>query len=132
METKKSISMLEDRKVNVKIKLALLWVALMFLYIYNDIFSMFQPGHVAELVEGQLGGIKFTQTLLFSAAVLMALVLCGIWAYGVIAGIALVIQHGLSFDSPFGALVDALVFLLVLLFAVWFTVTVWSNKEQFK
>lgn len=64
--------MLEDRTVNVKIKLALLWAALMFFYIYNDIFSLFQPGHVAELVEGQLEGIRFTQPLLFGAAVLMA------------------------------------------------------------
>ena len=64
--------MLEDRTVNVKVKLALLWVALMFIYIYNDIFSLFQPGHVAELVEGQLEGVQFTQPLLFGAAVLMA------------------------------------------------------------
>lgn len=64
--------MLEDRTVNVKVKLALLWVALMFFYVYNDIFSLFQPGHVAELVEGQLEGIQFTQSLLFGAAVLMA------------------------------------------------------------
>ena len=28
--------MLEDRKVNVKAKLALLWVALMFFYIYTE------------------------------------------------------------------------------------------------
>jgi hypothetical protein len=72
MKTKKITRMLEDRKVHVKVKLALLWVALMFFYVYNDVFSMFQPGHVAELVEGQLEGVQFTQTLLFGAAVLMA------------------------------------------------------------
>jgi hypothetical protein len=72
MNTKETASMLEDGKVNVKAKLALLWVALMFLYIYNDLFSLWQPGHVAELVEGQLMGVQFTQTLLFGAAVLMA------------------------------------------------------------
>jgi hypothetical protein len=72
MNTKQTTSMLEDRKVNVKAKLALLWVALMFFYIYNDLFSILQPGHVAELVEGQMGGVQFTQTILFSAAVLMA------------------------------------------------------------
>ena len=72
MKTKKTAIMLEDKKVNVKAKLALLWVALMFFYVYNDLFSLFQPGHVAELVEGQLEGVQFTQTLLFGAAVLMA------------------------------------------------------------
>ena len=64
--------MLEDRKVNTKLKLALLWVALMFFYIYNDIFSMYQPGHAADLVEGHLEGVQFTQLLLFGAALLMA------------------------------------------------------------
>jgi len=72
MKTKNNALMLEDRKVNVKVKLALLWVALMFFYIYNDIFSLFQPGHVADLVEGQLEGVQFTQPVLFGAAILMA------------------------------------------------------------
>jgi hypothetical protein len=72
MKTKMTAKMLENRRVNVKVKLALLWVALMFLYVYNDVFSMFQPGHVAELVEGQMEGVQFTQLLLFGAAVLMA------------------------------------------------------------
>jgi hypothetical protein len=73
MKPKNNTIMLEDRKVNVKVKLALLWVALMFLYIYNDIFSLYQPGHVAELVEGQLEGVQFTQLVLFGAAILMAI-----------------------------------------------------------
>ena len=72
MTMKQAESVLEDRRVNVKAKLAFLWVALMFFYLYNDLFSMFQPGHVAQLVEGQLEGVRFTQTVLFSAAVLMA------------------------------------------------------------
>ena len=71
MKAKKTAGMLVDKKVNVKVKLALLWTALMFIYIYNDIFSMYQPGHVAELAEGSLEGVHFTQTLLFGAAVLM-------------------------------------------------------------
>jgi hypothetical protein len=72
MNTNETGRMLEDRRVNVKAKLALLWVALMFFYIYNDMFSLWQPGHLAELVGGQLEGVQFTQTLLFGAAVLMA------------------------------------------------------------
>ena len=72
MNTIQSASMLVDSKVNVKVKLALLWAALMFFYIYNDLFSLFQPEHVAQLVEGHLEGVQFTQTLLFGAAMLMA------------------------------------------------------------
>jgi hypothetical protein len=70
---KATTSTLEDSKVNVKVKLALLWAALMFFYIYNDLLSMFQPGHVADLVEGQLEGVQFTQSFLIGAALLMAL-----------------------------------------------------------
>ena len=62
-----------DYRVNVKVKLALFWIALMFLYIYNDILSLYQPGHVAELTEGHSQGMYFTQPILFGAAVLMAL-----------------------------------------------------------
>ncbi len=72
MKTKQNSSILDDGKVNVKAKLALLWVALMFFYIYNDLFSMFQPGHVADLVEGHLEGVRFTQPILLGAAALMA------------------------------------------------------------
>ena len=72
MKTKNNTIVLDDRKVNVKVKLALLWVGLMFFYVYNDIFSLWQPGHVAELVEGQLEGVQFTQLILFGGAILMA------------------------------------------------------------
>ena len=35
--------------------------------------SLFQPGHIADLVEGQLEGVQFTQSVLIGAALLMAL-----------------------------------------------------------
>ena len=73
MNTEETAGVLQDRKVNVKAKLAFLWAALMFFYIYNDMFSLYQPGHVADLVEGHLEGVQFTQTLLVGAAVLMAI-----------------------------------------------------------
>ncbi len=64
---------LVDIEINVKVKLALFWVALMFFYLYKDLFSFFKPGTVEELVGGSLEGIVFTQELLFGAALLMAL-----------------------------------------------------------
>jgi len=60
MNSKKSAGILEDININVKIKLALFWVALMFFYIYNDLLSMFKPGTVEELVGGSLEGIVFS------------------------------------------------------------------------
>jgi len=73
MNTNQTDSPLEDRTVNVKVKLALLWVALMFFYIYNDVLSFQQPGHVADLLEGQLEGVEITRGILFGGAILMAL-----------------------------------------------------------
>jgi hypothetical protein len=66
-------SILEDVKIDVKIKLAFFWVALSFLYIYNDIFTLLQAGNVAQLIHGEIDGIYFDQTVLFGSAVLMAL-----------------------------------------------------------
>ena len=73
MSEKDVIEKYPDTGVNVKIKLAFMWTALMFFYIYNDILSFFQPGHVADLVEGQLEGVVFNQAFLVGAAALMAL-----------------------------------------------------------
>jgi hypothetical protein len=47
--------MLEDFRAPTKLKLALLWVSLMFLYIYNDYFSLYTPGTIADMTAGRLG-----------------------------------------------------------------------------
>ncbi len=46
---------LEDFRAPTKLKLALLWVSLMFLYIYNDYFSLYTPGTIADITAGRLG-----------------------------------------------------------------------------
>ncbi len=73
MNTEQTVDALADSSVNPKVKLAMLWVALMFFYIYNDIFSLQQPGHLAELMAGELQGVEITQGILFGGAMLMAL-----------------------------------------------------------
>ena len=40
---------LQEFPVPVNIKLALLWASLMFLYIYNDYFSMYLPGVIEKM-----------------------------------------------------------------------------------
>jgi len=47
--------MLEDFRAPTKVNLALLWVSLMFLYIYNDYFSLYTPGTIADMTAGRLG-----------------------------------------------------------------------------
>lgn len=62
---------MEDVKINVKIKLAALWVAMMLLYIYADILSLFRPGQVQEILKGMMGPFPATQTSLLTASILM-------------------------------------------------------------
>ncbi len=70
--TKKSTEM-ADVQINVKLKLATLWVALMFLYVYADILSFYRPGHIEEITAGMMGPFPVTQAGLLSAAILMAI-----------------------------------------------------------
>ncbi|MGE0589667.1 MAG: DUF6326 family protein [Cyclobacteriaceae bacterium] len=42
---------LENYKINVKVKLALLWTALMFLYIYADYFELMTPGKLESMMQ---------------------------------------------------------------------------------
>ena len=70
---KKTGKILEDVKINVKIKLAALWVALMFLYIYADIKAIFQPGIIEQIIAGEVEGILITPTLLWVTAILMSI-----------------------------------------------------------
>ncbi len=60
-----------DIGVSVKIKFAALWAALMFVYIYADILSLFRPGQIEEMTAGRMGFLPVTQGSLFTAAILM-------------------------------------------------------------
>jgi H+/gluconate symporter-like permease len=61
----------EDVKINVKLKLSALWVALMFIYIYADILQLFMPGRLEKMMEGFQGPFPVTQGSLLSASILM-------------------------------------------------------------
>ena len=69
----KARARLVDFDVNVKIKLAGLWVALMFFYLYRDVLGFMEPGHVEDLLAGELAGVRMTQAILLGSAVLMAI-----------------------------------------------------------
>ncbi len=71
MSTMQKTIELEDVKINVKLKLSALWIALMLLYIYADIFHLFMPGQIAKMTEGFMGPFPVTQGALLSAAILM-------------------------------------------------------------
>ncbi len=59
---------------DVKIKLAALWVILVFFYLYNDVISFFRRETIELVLSGEVpGGIQITQTFLFAMAILMAI-----------------------------------------------------------
>jgi hypothetical protein len=45
--------MLENPKVNIKLKLAALWASTTFCYIYGDYFELYTPGKVDSLLIGK-------------------------------------------------------------------------------
>jgi hypothetical protein len=61
----------EDVKINVKMKLSALWVALMLIYIYADILSLFKAGAIEKMMEGFMGPFPVSQGSLLSASILM-------------------------------------------------------------
>lgn len=58
---------LEDIKVNVKLKLAALWMSFMFLYIYVDYFHLYMPGKIEDMLKGRVFVFEITQGFIFTA-----------------------------------------------------------------
>lgn len=63
---------LEEVRVGVRLKISALWIAMLFLFAYGDIFGFFQPGQIAEVSAGEISGIEITQIFLFGASVYIA------------------------------------------------------------
>ena len=64
---------LKDVKVDVKMKLAALWGAVMFSYIYNDFFYLYRPGQLEHMIAGKMGPFPTTQGSLLSGMLLMTI-----------------------------------------------------------
>ena len=64
-------AVLEDYKINIRLKLSALWTAVMFLYIYGDYFELYVPGKASGLVSGD--PMLNSPMKLFVATVVLAL-----------------------------------------------------------
>ena len=69
----KAATILKDVKIDVKIILAALWVAVMFSYVYNDIFDLYKPGEMEHIIAGNMGPFPTTQVSLLTATILMTI-----------------------------------------------------------
>ncbi len=74
MKDKESnINVSDNYKINVKLKLSALWIAVMFIYVYADIKVLFQPGTINAINIGEIGGMQINQMFLFISAVIMTI-----------------------------------------------------------
>jgi hypothetical protein len=64
-----TIKTLEDIKVGLKLKLAMLWACFMFLYIYVDYFHLYMPGKIEDIMKGKVFEFDITQGFLTVALV---------------------------------------------------------------
>ncbi len=62
--------MLDNPKVNIKIKLALLWTSVTLCYLYGDYFELYTPNKVNSLITGE--NILNNPTKLFIATIILA------------------------------------------------------------
>jgi len=63
----------EDVRIGVRFKISALWVAMLFLFAYGDIFGSFVPGRIDDIRGGKISGIEITQTFLLAASVYVAI-----------------------------------------------------------
>ena len=63
--------MLENPKINIKIKLSALWTSLMFCYIYGDYFELYVPEKIEKLINTT--GILDSPTKLLLASIMLAI-----------------------------------------------------------
>jgi hypothetical protein len=139
---RKTTSILEDVKINVKIKLSVLWATVMFLYLYVDVFGFFRPGFIEEVITGEVAGFQITQVWLLGVIVLMTIpslmVFLSIalkakwnrWANIIVGILQIAINLGFLIGETyafyiFGTLVEAVLLSLI----VWYAWK-WPKQER--
>jgi hypothetical protein len=77
MEAKVSVTsdshIAEGARIGVRLKISAIWVAMLFLFAYGDIFGSFVPGRIDDIRGGKISGIEITQTFLLAASVYVAI-----------------------------------------------------------
>ena len=64
---------LEDEQIGVRLKISALWIAMLFLLAYGDIFGFFRAGLIEDVIAGEVSGIEITQVFLFAVSVYIAI-----------------------------------------------------------
>jgi hypothetical protein len=62
-----------DHPIGLRLRISALWVVLLFLYAYGDIFGFFKPGQLRDIRSGTISGIEITQAFLLAVSVYIAI-----------------------------------------------------------
>jgi hypothetical protein len=62
-----------DERIGVRLKISALWIAMLFLFAYGDIFGFFRAGLIEDVIAGEVSGIEITQVFLFAVSVYVAI-----------------------------------------------------------
>lgn len=54
-----------DVPIDTRLKISALWIAMLFIFAYVDIFSLFKPGMLDDIQSGTIYKFDITQTFLF-------------------------------------------------------------------
>jgi len=142
---KNTIRIFEDVKINVKLKLSALWVAVMFLYVYADVRAFYEPGIIEQIISGEFAevGITTTQALMLglitmtppSVMVFLSLILkakLNRWVniiFGIFyTGFVLITQFGIILDTSLNFLYSGIVEVILTGLIVWYALT-WPKQE---
>jgi hypothetical protein len=63
----------EEARVNVRLKISALWIAMLFLFAYGDIFGLFRSGQLEDISRGEISGMAITQGFLLAVSVYVAI-----------------------------------------------------------
>ncbi|HMK45136.1 MAG TPA: DUF6326 family protein [Methanocella sp.] len=72
-QTRQTSRILEDAKIDVKLKIAALWAAVMFIFAYGDIFAYFRTGYLQDIMTGTVSGNQLNQVFLMGISVYVAI-----------------------------------------------------------
>jgi hypothetical protein len=67
------VKMPNEATVSTRTRISALWAALMFLFVYADVLSLFRPGQIEEISEGLMGPVEATQATLLLAAIIVVI-----------------------------------------------------------
>ena len=72
MGTTRTAGVLEQQQASVRTKLAAAWTSFMFLYIYEDYLTLYNPGVIEDILNGVVWKLDITQTFVVVALTLVA------------------------------------------------------------